>query len=229
MKTIGLIGGMSWESTLPYYRLINEAIRDRLGGLHSAKLVLYSFEFDELERLQRAEMWKEAGQMMVTAAQALERAGADFIVICSNTMHISVAEITSAVKIPLLHIADATARRILDAGVRTVGLLGTNFTMTRDFYIRKLEKSGLRVLVPEARDRDDVHRIIYDELCVGRIESSSREIYRRVMQRLAAAGAEAIIFGCTEIGLLVGAADSAVPIFDTTVIHAQAAAEEALK
>jgi aspartate racemase len=228
MKTIGLLGGMSWESTVPYYRIINETVRDALGGLHSARIVLFSVDFHEIEQLQQAGRWDEAGQLLARAAQALERAGADFIVICTNTMHIVAGQVAAAVGIPILHIGDATARQVKDAGIRTAGLLATKFTMEKDFYRRRLEESGIRVIVPDAADRNEIHRIIYEELCTGRIEDASREVYRRVMKKLAAAGAEGIIYGCTEISLLVGASDSPVPVFDTTAIHARAAARQAL-
>lgn len=229
MKTIGLIGGMSWESTVPYYRLINEAIKNRLGGLHSAKLVLYSVDFHDIERLQHAGDWEAAGAHLARAARALEAAGADFLVLCTNTMHKVAPAIEAAAGIPLLHIADPTAFEIKRAGHASVGLLGTRFTMEEAFYRERLsERHGLRVLVPNAQDRDIVHRIIYEELCLGVVLPESRGEYRRIMQSLAAQGAEAIILGCTEISLLVGQQDAAVPLFDTTAIHAWAAAEMAL-
>jgi aspartate racemase len=229
LKTIGLIGGMSWESTVPYYRLINETIKDRLGGLHSAKLVLYSVDFHDIERFQHAGDWEAAGAHLAQAASALEAAGADFLVLCTNTMHKVAPGIEAAVGIPLLHIADPTAAAIKQAGHATVGLLGTRFTMEDAFYRDRLsERHGLRVLVPNAQDRDTIHRIIYEELCLGAVLPESRSAYRRIMDSLAAQGAEAIILGCTEISLLVGQQDSGVPLFDTTAIHARAAAEEAL-
>ena len=229
MKTIGLLGGMSWESTLPYYRQVNETIKARLGGLHSAKLVLYSVDFHEIERLQHAGDWDTAGNVLADAARALERAGADFIVLCTNTMHKVAAAIESAVRIPLFHIADATAGEIKAAGIGTVGLLGTRFTMEQAFYKDRLrEKHGLHVLVPDVADRDVIHRVIYDELCLGKIRDESREEYRRIMRKLVADGAQAVIYGCTEIILLVGPADCSVPTFDTTAIHARKAAEFAL-
>jgi amino-acid racemase len=228
MKTIGLLGGMSWESTVPYYRIINESIREKLGGLHSARIVLYSVDFHEIEQLQHADRWEEAGVLLTRAGQALERAGAEFLVICTNTMHIVADEIAAGLSIPLLHIGDATATVVRSANVRTVGLLATRFTMEKDFYRRRLEAHGLKVIVPDAADRAEVHRIIYDELCLGRTEEQSRQTYRRVMKKLVGEGAEGIGFGCTEIGLLVDASDSAVPVFDTTVIHAVAAAELSL-
>nr|WP_315183704.1 aspartate/glutamate racemase family protein [uncultured Albidiferax sp.] len=230
MKTIGLIGGMSWESTIPYYRQINETVKQQLGGLHSAKVILFSVDFFEIERLQHAGDWDAAGAVLADAARALERAGADGLVLCTNTMHKVAAAIESAVSIPLLHIADPTAAAIQAAGFSTIGLLGTRFTMEQDFYRARLEtRHGLRVLVPGAPERDTVHRIIYEELCLGQILPASREAYREVMAQLVAQGAQAIILGCTEISLLVDASDSSVPLFDTTAIHAVSAAEWALQ
>jgi aspartate racemase len=228
MKTIGLIGGMSWESTVPYYRQINETIKQRLGGLHSAKIVLYSVDFQEIERLQHAGDWQAAGVVLANVARSLEAAGADFLVLCTNTMHKVAGAIEAAVRIPLFHIADPTATAIKHAGHATVGLLGTRFTMEQAFYRDRLVGHGLRVIVPEATDRDTIHRIIYDELCVGVITDESRREYRRIMEWLTAQGAEAIILGCTEISLLVDQQDANVPLFDTTAIHARSAAEEAL-
>nr|MBL8457080.1 aspartate/glutamate racemase family protein [Zoogloeaceae bacterium] len=229
MKTIGLLGGMSWESTVPYYRQINEAVKARLGGLHSARIVLYSVDFAGIERLQQCGDWAAAGVVLADAARALERAGADFIVLCTNTMHKVAPAIEAAVGIPLLHIADPTAAAIRAAGLRRVGLLGTRFTMEQAFYRDRLAgHHGIEVLVPEAADRDVVHRVIYEELCLGRVEEVSRKAYRDTMQRLVARGAQAVILGCTEIGLLVGPQDASVPLFDTTAIHAGAAAEAAL-
>ena len=230
MKTIGLIGGMSWESTVPYYRRINELVRQRLGGLHSARLVLFSVDFQDIERLQHAGRWAEAGECLALAARALEAAGAEFLVLCTNTMHKVAPAIEEAVAIPLLHIADPTAAAVKQAGLRTVGLLGTRFTMEEAFYRGRLEtQHGIRVLVPEEEDRDLVHRVIYDELCRGVVVEPSRAAYREVIQRLVARGAEGVILGCTEIGLLVSAPDSPVPIFDTTDIHAASAVEFALR
>lgn len=228
MRTLGLLGGMSWESTIPYYRRINECVRERLGGLHSARLVLYSVDFAEVEILQHRGEWDAAGDLLADAAQALQRAGAEGLVICTNTMHRVLAQIEPAVQIPVLHIADATAARIRAAGFARVGLLGTRFTMEQAFYRGRLEQHGLQVLVPDAAQRGIVHRVIYDELCQGRCLAESRAAYRAVIADLAAAGAEAVILGCTEIGLLVDATDSAVPLFDTTAIHAEHAAEWAL-
>ncbi|MEO8652800.1 MAG: aspartate/glutamate racemase family protein [Ramlibacter sp.] len=229
MKTIGLIGGMSWESTVPYYRQINETVKQRLGGLHSARLVLYSVDFHDVERLQHAGDWDAAGAVMAGAARSLQAAGADFLVLCTNTMHKVAASIEAAVAIPLLHIADPTAAEIKRAGHSTVGLIGTRFTMEQAFYRdRLIERHGLKVIVPGPEDRDTVHRIIYEELCLGVAKDESRSAYRRIMAGLAAQGAQAIILGCTEISLLVSQQDSEVPLFDTTAIHARAAAEEAL-
>lgn len=229
MKTIGLIGGMSWESTVPYYRLINEGIKQRLGGLHSARVVLYSVDFHDIEVLQHNGRWDEAGALLATAARALQSAGADFIVLCTNTMHKVTPAIEAAVTIPLLHIADPTAEAVRQAGIHTVGLLGTHFTMEEDFYRGRLEaQHGLEVVIPDAADRDIVHRVIYDELCLGVTREASRAVYRAVIGRLIAQGAEGIILGCTEIGLLVKPEDAMVPLFDTTALHAASAVEFSL-
>ena len=230
MQTIGLIGGMSWESSAEYYRLINEAVNDQLGGLHSAQVLLYSVDFAAIEELQHAGEWDRAGAILADAARRLERGGADFIILCTNTMHKVAAAITGAVTIPFVHIADPTAEQIRAGGYATVGLLGTRFTMEQEFYCGRLEgEHGLRVVVPDEADRATVHRIIYDELCLGQIEEESRAEYRRIMARLVERGAEAIILGCTEIMLLVGAADATVPLFDTTRLHAEAAVAFALR
>jgi aspartate racemase len=229
MKAIGLIGGMSWESTVPYYRQINQTIKERLGGLHSAKVILYSVDFHEVERLQHAGDWEAVGAMLAGVARSLEVAGADFLVLCTNTMHNVAGSIEAAVSIPLLHIADPTAVQIKQAGHSTVGLLGTRFTMEQAFYRDRLsERHGLRVVTPQLEDRETVHRIIYEELCRGIVLSASRSEYRRIMENLVEQGADSIILGCTEISLLVNQQDSEVPLFDTTAIHARAAAEEAL-
>ncbi|QEY75877.1 aspartate/glutamate racemase family protein [Pseudomonas denitrificans (nom. rej.)] len=229
MKTIGLIGGMSWESTIPYYRQINERIKERLGGLHSAKVALYSVDFHEIERLQHAGDWDAAGRVLADAARSLRAAGADFLVLCTNTMHKVAPAIEAAVDIPLLHIADPTAEAIRAAGVATVGLLGTRFTMEQAFYKDRLvDRFGLKVLTPNEADRQVVHRIIYEELCLGRIRDESREEYRRIIAALVEQGAEAVILGCTEISLLVGPADASVPLFDTTALHALHAADSAI-
>jgi len=228
-KVIGLIGGMSWESSSEYYRIINQAVREKLGGLRSARCLMWSFDFGEIEALQHAGRWDDATALMIDAAQRLERGGADFFLICTNTMHRMADQVQAAVHIPLLHIADPTAERIKARGITRVGLLGTAFTMEQDFYKGRLkDKFGLDVLVPEAEDRATVHRIIYDELVQGRVEVASREAYRKIIARLIERGAEAVILGCTEIMLLVKPEDSAVPLFDTTGIHAEAAVERAL-
>lgn len=229
MRTLGLLGGMSWESTLPYYRCVNECVRERLGGLHSAKLVLYSVDFAEIERLQHIGDWDTAGRLLADAAQSLERAGAEALVLCTNTMHRVLDTIEAAIRIPVVHIADATARRIRAAGLAKVGLLATRFTMEQDFYRGRLEQNGLIVLVPDAAERAEIHRIIYEELCLGVIREPSRETYRAIMAALVARSAEGLILGCTEIGLLVGAQDIDVPVFDTTRIHAEAAVDWALE
>ncbi len=228
MKTLGLIGGMSWESTVPYYRIVNERVRDRLGGLHSAKLVLHSVDFAEIEALQRADDWETAGAWLADAARGLRAAGADAIVLCTNTMHLVVPAIEAAVEIPLLHIADATAQRIRAAGVARVGLLGTRFTMERAFYRERLEAAGIEVSTPDAAQRERVDRIVFEELCLGRVLDASREEYRGIIADLVARGAQGVVLGCTEIGLLVGEGDATVPLFDTARIHAEAAADWAL-
>ena len=229
MKVIGLIGGMSWESTVPYYTLINQAVKAQLGGLHSAKLILYSVDFHEIERLQHAGDWDAAGRTLADAARALEAAGAEFLVLCTNTMHKVAAHIEVAVQIPLLHIADPTAAAIKTAGFSTVGLLGTRFTMEQAFYRDRLQaQHGLAVLVPPEADRELVHRVIYDELCLGQISARSRAQYQRIILDLVQQGAEAVILGCTEISMLVEPGTCSVPLFDTTRIHAHAAAHYAL-
>jgi len=229
MKTIGLIGGMSWESTIPYYRTINETVRELRGGLHSAKIVMVSVDFDEIERLQRQGDWDTAGAMLADCGRRLALAGADFLVLCTNTMHKVAPAIEATAGIALLHIADPTAQEIRAAGFARVGLLGTRFTMEQDFYRARLEGHGLQVLTPDVAGRELVHRVIYEELCQGSVLDSSRDAYRAVIRQLADAGAQAIIFGCTEIGLLVTQADSPVPVFDTTALHARKAAEYALR
>ncbi|MEY9101434.1 aspartate racemase [Sinorhizobium fredii] len=229
MKTIGFIGGMSWESSAQYYRIVNQEVRARLGGAHSAKSLMWSMDFGEIERLQHSGNWAALSDEMTHAAQNVERGGADFIVICTNTMHWMADEVAAAVSIPLLHIADPTATKIKGAGLTRIGLLGTAFTMEQDFYKGRLaQKFGLDVLVPDDEDRKTVHRIIYTELVAGRIEDASREAYRAVIRRLVDNGAQAIVLGCTEIMLLISAADSPVPLFDTTEIHALAAVDFAL-
>jgi len=229
MKTIGLIGGMSWESSLAYYRIINEATRGRLGDLHSAQVLLYSFDFAEIEPMQVAGRWDLAAARLVSAAQALERGGADFFLLCTNTMHWVADEVQRRVSIPLLHIADPTAEEIDKAGIRSVGLLGTRYTMEEPFYRDRLSRRReLEVLVPEEGDRQVIHDVIYGELCRGQIREASRDGYRRIIERLVSAGAGGIVLGCTEIGLLVREEDASVPLFDTARIHAVAAAEAAL-
>jgi len=229
MKTIGMIGGMSWESSLEYYRIINEAVKEQLGDLHSAKSLMYSVDFAEIEAPQREGRWQEATQAMINAAKAVEAGGADFLIICTNTMHKMVDEVQRSIAIPLLHIADATAVEIKARGLHRLGLLGTRFTMEEEFYRGRLEeKYALDVLVPDRADREIVHRVIYDELVVGRIEPASKAEYLRIIATLAHAGAEGIILGCTEIGLLVSQADCSLPLFDTTRIHALAAVQFAL-
>lgn len=230
MKTIGLLGGMSWESTVPYYQIINRVVARELGDLHSARIVLYSVDFDEVERLQHADRWDEAGSLLAHAASRLEGAGADFLVLCTNTMHKVAPAIEARVEIPLLHIADATAAELQASGCKTVGLLGTAFTMEQEFYRGRLEaKSGLTVLVPDKDSRALVHRVIYDELCRGVISEPSRERFRRVVSALAERGADAVIMGCTEIGLLLRPSDVSIPLFDTARLHAEAAAAFALE
>lgn len=230
MKTIGMIGGMSWESSIEYYRIINETIKEKLGGLHSAKSLMCSVDFAEIEALQHAGRWDEATEAMIEAAQHVESGGADFVVICTNTMHKMADEVEAAIGIPLLHIADSTAEAIKSQGLSSIGLLGTKFTMEEDFYRGRLvEKHSLDALIPEADDREIVHRIIYDELVLGEIKAESREQYKNIIEKLIAAGAQGIILGCTEIGLLVKEEDSRVPLFDTTYIHAVSAVEMALE
>ena len=229
MKTIGLIGGMSWESTIEYYRIINQAVQMKLGGVHSAKIVMVSLDFAEIEELQTQAKWEEATSIMVDSAKRLEKCGADMVLICTNTMHLMADEVQEGINIPLLHIADATAQTIIDQGLNKVGLLGTRFTMEKDFYRGRLEKKHkLKVLIPDENQRDIVHRVIYQELVKGQIKENSREKYREIIESLVKNGVEGIILGCTEIGLLVKQEDTAVPVFDTTDIHAQAAVEAAL-
>lgn len=229
MRTLGLLAGMSWESTIPYYRIINERVRDTLGGLHSARLLMHSVDFAEIEQLQRSGDWEQAGQVLADAAAALAGAGAQAIVICTNTMHKVAPAIEAACPLPLLHIADATAVPIRAAGLGRIALLGTRFTMEQDFYSGRLREHGLDVIVPTPEQQTQVHRIIYEELCRGQILDASREVYREIMADLVGRGAQGIILGCTEIGLLVGPADTTVPTFDTTRIHAEAAADWALQ
>lgn len=225
MKTIGMLGGMSWESSAEYYRIANEVVKARLGGHHSAKLVLYSVDFDEIEKCQSSGRWDDAARILAEGAKSIERAGADVLVLCTNTMHKLAGPIRASITIPFLHIAEATGRAILARGVKTVGLLGTRYTMEQDFYKGTLAELGLEVLIPSEPERAVVHDVIYDELCLGRVNPASREQYKRIMAGLVARGAQGIILGCTEIMLLVKPEDATVPVFDTTRIHATAAAE----
>jgi aspartate racemase len=228
MKTIGLIGGMSWESSIEYYRIINEVTKSKLGGLHSAKSVMYSVDFAEIEALQHQSRWQEAAGLMVAAAQSIERAGADFIVLCTNTMHKLADEIEANIQVPFLHIADTTAKKIQSSGIQKIGLLGTRFTMEQDFYRGRLvNKHGLEVLIPNDDEREVVHRVIYEELCLGIINPESRKKYIEIMNSLVESGAEGIILGCTEIELLIHTGDVTVGLFPTTRIHAEAAVEKA--
>ena len=228
MKTIGLLGGMSWESTQTYYRLINEGVRARLGGLHSAKLVLYSVDFAEIEALQHTGDWAATARILADAALSVQNAGADFLVIGTNTMHKVAPEIEQAIDIPLLHIADATAKVLNRDGIHRVGLIGTRFTMEQAFYRDRLEEAGIEVITPEEAQRDEIHRVIYEELCCGEIDPASREAYLDTVTSLSERGAQAVILGCTEIGLLIRQADTSVPLYDTTEIHAAQAVEQAL-
>ena len=229
MKTIGLIGGMSWESTMTYYQIINETIKNRLGGLHSAKCILYSVDFDEIEKYQTRGEWDKSADVLSEAAQALERAGADYIVICTNTMHKVVPEIGRRIHIPILHIADMTAVQLKKQGIRKVGLLGTKYTMQQDFYKNILIRQGIEVIVPNDDDVDVVNRVIYDELCLGKIFEKSKAAYLDIIHKLARNGAQGIILGCTEIGLLIQQSDTDIPLFDTTRIHAKQAALKSLE
>lgn len=229
MKTIGLLGGMSWESTVPYYQVLNREVASRLGGLHSARVVLLSVDFHEIEVLQHEGRWPELGDILAREAMAVEKAGADFLVLCTNTMHLVAPAIEAAVGIPLLHIADATASAIRERGVERVGLLGTRFTMEETFYRGRLEdRHGLRVITPPPEDRQVVHDVIYRELVLGKTLESSRAEYRRIVEAMVEEGADGVILGCTEIGLLLRAEDASVPLFDTALLHAQAAATYAL-
>jgi len=228
MRMIGMLGGMSWESTSLYYRRLNEGVRTRLGGLHSARILLESVDFAEIEALQRADQWRGAGDRLAGSARRLEAGGADFLLLCTNTMHRVAPAIEAAIGIPLLHLADATARRLVAAGVKRVGLLGTRFTMEQDFYRERLAAAGLDVTVPPAHERARVHRIIFDELCIGTVNPDSRTRMLGIMDGLHAAGAEAVILGCTELTLLVDERHTDIPLFDTTAIHAEAAVDAAL-
>jgi aspartate racemase len=230
MKTIGLLGGMSWESSIEYYRIINDTVRAKLGGLHSAKSIMVSVDFAEVEVLQYQDRWREAADMLIGAAKQLERGGAGLIVLCTNTMHKVADDIQTNVGVPFLHIADATAQRIIEADIQRIGLLGTRFTMEEEFYRGRLAQNyGLSVSVPYAQEREIVHRVIYEELVLGKIEQRSKEQYIDIMDRMVREGTQGIILGCTEIGLLIHQEDSQVPLFDTTRIHAEAAVEYALR
>lgn len=230
MKTIGMLGGMSWESSADYYRIVNELVKDRLGGLHSAKVMLCSVDFAEIEKLQHQDKWEEAGLLLSQKAKDIEKGGADFLMICTNTMHKLADEIESAISIPLLHIADATAEKIKAHGLRRIGLLGTQFTMEQGFYKGRLEDQfGFDVMVPNEVDRKTVHSIIYSELCMGKVLKKSKSAFLHIIDKLIQQGAEGIILGCTEIGMLVNSEDVLVPVFDTTRIHAEAAVEMALR
>jgi aspartate racemase len=229
MKTIGLIGGMSWESTLEYYRIINRAVRECLGGQHSAKVLLYSVDFHDIEKLQREGRWDRTADILADAGRRLERGGADLVLICTNTMHKIAPEVAAALNIPLVHIADATGEAITAAGMTSVGLLGTRYAMEEDFLKGYLgERFGLKVIVPELREREVVHRVIFDELCLGRVEAASRRVFARIIEGLAGAGAEGVILGCTEIPLLIRPGDVVLPVFDTTALHALKAVDMAL-
>ena len=229
MKTIGLIGGMSWESSLEYYRIINETVKEKLRGFHSAKIAMYSVDFEEVEKLQRQGNWDEATRLMIDAAQRIEKAGAEFVVICTNTMHKMAEEVQKSIDIPLLHIVDVTAEKIKGQGIRKVGLLGTRFTMEEDFYKgRLLKKHEIEVIIPEEEERVRIHNILYDELCLGEIKKLSRDKFKEIIENLVARGAEGVILGCTEIPLLVNQEDYEIPLFDTTAIHAITAVEYAL-
>lgn len=229
MKTVGMLGGMSWESTVSYYKALNEGVKSRLGGLHSAKICLYSVDFDEIEKLQHQGKWSETALILAEAAKSVERGGADFLMICTNTMHKVVPEIESQISIPILHIADATAESLVQNGVTKVGLLGTRFTMEQDFYKGRIsEKFGIDVVVPTADEQTVVHDIIYQELCLGEIKTESRDRYLKIIANLHAQGAQAVVLGCTEIALLVKQSDTTVPLYDTTEIHAAHGVEWAL-
>lgn len=229
MKVIGLLGGMSWESSLEYYRIINETVKERLGGLHSAKCILYSVDFEEIELLQHKGKWDELTKIMIESAQNLEKAGANMVLICTNTMHKMANEVQNAIQIPLLHIADAAAEKVKEKNLKKVGLLGTKYTMEQDFYKGRIkEKYNIDVIIPDTDEREDVHNVIFNELCLGQIKDESREKYKKIIKNLAKNGAEGIILGCTEIPLLINQKDFAIPIFDTTLIHSIAAVDYAL-
>lgn len=226
MKTVGLLGGMSWESTVTYYQIINKTVKEKLGGLHSAKILMYSVDFAEIEKLQASGNWEQSAEILANAAWRLEKAGADFIVICTNTMHKVAPQIQSRITIPILHIADATADELTKADIKTVALLGTKYTMTQDFYKRRINDKNIKVLIPKDADIEIVNHVIYDELCRGIISENSRQEYIRIISSLQKKGAQGVILGCTEIGLLISQKDSPIPVFDTTLIHARKAALE---
>ena len=229
LKTIGLIGGMSWESTVTYYKIINETIKEKLGGLHSAKCILYSVDFQEIEECQANGNWEKSGEILGEAAYNLEKAGADFIVICTNTMHKVVNQIKEKISIPILHIAEMTAEKILEKGLKNIALLGTKYTMEQDFYKSKLIEKGINVIIPDKNDIEIINEVIYDELCLGTINSNSKKKFLEIVDKLRSKGAEGIILGCTEIGLLIKNADTDVPLFDTAIIHAEQAAMYSIK
>ena len=229
LKTIGLIGGMSWESTVTYYKIINEVIKEKLGGLHSAKCVLYSVDFQEIEECQANGNWEKSGEILGEAAYNLEKAGADFIVICTNTMHKVVNQIKEKISIPILHIAEMTAEKILEKGLKNIALLGTKYTMEQDFYKSKLIEKGINVIIPDKNDIEIINKVIYDELCLGTINSNSKKKFLEIVDKLRNKGSEGIILGCTEIGLLIKNEDTDVPLFDTAIIHAEQAAIYSIK
>ena len=229
LKTIGLIGGMSWESTVTYYKIINETVKEKLGGLHSAKCILYSVDFQEIEECQANGNWEKSGEILGEAAYNLEKAGADFIVICTNTMHKVVNQIKEKISIPILHIAEMTAEKILEKGLKNIALLGTKYTMEQDFYKSKLIEKGINVIIPDKNDIEIINNVIYDELCLGTINSNSKKKFLEIVDKLRSKGAEGIILGCTEIGLLIKNADTDVPLFDTAIIHAEQAAIYSIK
>lgn len=229
LKTIGLIGGMSWESTVTYYKIINETVKEKLGGLHSAKCILYSVDFQEIEECQANGNWEKSGEILGEAANNLEKAGADFIVICTNTMHKVVNQIKEKISIPILHIAEMTAEKILEKGLKNIALLGTKYTMEQDFYKSKLIEKGINVIIPDKNDIEIINKVIYEELCLGTINSNSKKKFLEIVDKLRNKGAEGIILGCTEIGLLIKNEDTDVPLFDTAIIHAEQAAIYSIK
>ena len=229
LKTIGLIGGMSWESTVTYYKIINETVKEKLGGLHSAKCILYSVDFQEIEECQANGNWEKSGEILGEAAYNLEKAGADFIVICTNTMHKVVNQIKEKISIPILHIAEMTAEKILEKGLKNIALLGTKYTMEQDFYKSKLIEKGINVIIPDKNDIEIINKVIYDELCLGTINSDSKKKFLEIVDKLRSKGAEGIILGCTEIGLLIKNEDTDIPLFDTAIIHAEQAAIYSIK